>query len=204
MGNKILLISARSLFIAGILLFATAIFLLNYNRSALSTLKAQRALLDEELNEKYRISPVDKPFDFSDLVPKPAKPPETADTAEKERYEQQLQEYENLVKQEQENYETAQKTYNQTVREQEYRKKLNTYHKSKEAYKLLAQKRDLDARIDLQETLGAMVSDKYTLQFIGTILILLGAAGILILGENWERAALLVFLGFAFKTVVGL
>ena len=75
MMNKILLIGSRILFIAGILLFATAIFLLNYNKSSLNSLKAKRSLLDTELDEKYKVKPLDKPFDFSDLLPAPENPP---------------------------------------------------------------------------------------------------------------------------------
>jgi len=204
MMNKILLIGSRSLFIAGILLFATAVFLLNYNGSSLNSLKAKRSLLDTELDEKYKAKTLDKPFDFSNLLPEPVKPPEAVDTAEKQSYANRLSEYQALVKQEQEDYAAREKNYELLARQQDYLRKLNTYYKSKEAYSLQPQKRELDSEIKLQELKSAVVSDKYILQYIGTIIILIGAMGILLLGENWERAALLVFLGFAFRTVVGI
>jgi hypothetical protein len=204
MMNKILLIGSRILFIAGILLFATAIFLLNYNKSSLNSLKAKRSLLDTELDEKYKVKPLDKPFDFSDLLPAPEKPPEAADAAEKQNYENRLSEYQAMVKQEQEDYAVREKNYEQQAGQQDYLRKLNNYYKSKEAYNLQPRKREFDSEIKLQELKSAVVSDQYILQYIGTIVILIGAVGILLLGENWERAALLVFLGFAFRTVVGI
>ncbi len=204
MREKIMIIAARSVFILGILLFATAMFLLNHNEFAQSSLKAERALLDLELEQKYKVTPAQKPFDFSALLPEPVMPPETAEAAENEAYEQRLKEYEELKKQEEEYFSAAQKEYDQLMRQQDYKIKLNNYYKSKESYAFYEKKRELDTKIVVQEAATALVSHKYVLQYIGIILILIGAAGILILGENWERAALLVFLGFAFRTIVGL
>jgi hypothetical protein len=204
MKDKILIIAARSIFILGILLFAVAVFLLNYNEFTLNSLQAEKALLDLELEEKYKIAVPPEPVNFSGLVPEPAPPPENADAVQNEQYETALKEYENQKKQEQESYNAAQKEHEQFLRRLDYERKLNAYHKAKEAFDLISKKRELDTRIKLQQSASAMVSDKYVIQLIGTILILIGAAGILILGENWERAALLVFLGFAFRTVVGL
>jgi hypothetical protein len=204
MKDKLLIIAARSIFILGILLFAIAVFLLNYNEFALTSLQAERALLDLELEERYKITVPPEPLDFSSLVPEPAPPPADADAVQNEQYETALKEYEALIKQEQEAYAAAQKEYEQFLRRLDYEQKLNAYHKAREAYNLISQKRELDTRIKLQQSASAYVSDKYVIQLVGTIFILIGAAGILILGENWERAALLVFLGFAFRTVVGL
>jgi hypothetical protein len=204
MKDKLLIIAARSIFILGILLFAIAVFLLNYNEFALTSLQAERALLDLELEERYKITVPPEPLDFSSLVPEPAPPPADADAVQNEQYETALKEYEALIKQEQEAYAAAQKEYEQFLRRLDYEQKLNAYHKAREAYNLISQKRELDTRIKLQQSASALVSDKYVIQLVGTIFILIGAAGILILGENWERAALLVFLGFAFRTVVGL
>jgi hypothetical protein len=204
MKDTLLIIAARSIFILGILLFTIAVFLLNYNEFALTSLQAERALLDLELEERYKITVPPEPVDFSGLVPEPAPPPESADAVQNEQYETALKEYEALKKQEQEAYAAAQKEYEQFLRRLDYEQKLNAYHKAKEAYNLISQKHELDTRIKLQQSASALVSDKYVIQLVGTIFILIGAAGILILGENWERAALLVFLGFAFRTVVGL
>ncbi|MBN1799790.1 MAG: hypothetical protein JW822_14530 [Spirochaetales bacterium] len=204
MRDKILIIGARSIFILGVFIFALAVFMLNHNEFALSSLKAERALLDMELEEKYKATVPPKPVDFSGLIPEPVQPPDTADAFENEQYETALKEYEARKKQEQEDYAAAQKEYDQLLRRLDYEQKLNAFNKSKEAYSLISKKRELDTAIRLQESRTALVSDKYVVQLIGTILILIGAAGILILGENWERAALLVFLGFAFRTLVGL
>lgn len=204
MRDKIFIICARSVFILGILVFALAVFLFNYNQFALNSLKARKSLMDMELQEKYKITVPPKPVDFSAQLPKPVEPPESADTWEKEQYYKALKEYDAQKTRDQEAYAAAQKEYEQFMRQLDYKRKLNAYHKSKETYNMNLTKNEIDRQIKLQETAAAIVTDKYIIQLIGTILILIGAVGILIFGENWERVAVIVFLGFAFRTIVGL
>jgi hypothetical protein len=204
MQGKILLIAAKSIFIVGVLLFATGIFLLHQAQSEAGSLKAERTLLDLGLEEKYRLKEAIRPVDFSKLLPEPVKPPESAAAIEKDRYAQELKDYETLKKEDQDRFLAAQKEYEKFIQEQDYLRELKNYHKSKEEYSNFAQKLELESKIKLAEVSAGLIADKYLLQFIGTIILSIGALGILIWGENWERAALLVFLGFAFRTIVGL
>jgi len=203
MQQKLILLIARGLFIVGIAIFAMGVFLESVDVATLSTYKAEKTFLENEYEEKYKLKKPEAPVDFSILLPEPIKPAEDAPQDEKTKYDQEFKEYEDLKKQEEEKFEEAQKEYEKLKVQYEYNKKLNEYYKKKEEKQINAQKEEFDKKITLQGIVINIISGKQALRFIGTLILLLGAGAILVLGENWERVGVIVFMGFAFRTLVG-
>ncbi len=78
------------------------------------------------------------------------------------------------------------------------------YQLIKDAAEIFAEREEIQEYITEKEININNTAGKLLLRFIGTIILLLGALGIFILGDIMEKLGLLLLFGFAFKTIIGL
>ncbi len=202
--QKILLLAARGAAIAGIILITIAVFVESYNVASLSTSKADLESFNKEMDERYKVEEPIKPVDLSKQLAEPVKPAEDATEAEKTKYDTDLAAYQELKKAEEEDYAAAQKEYEKARQQYNHDVKMMKYKKYKEEKEMTARKKELENTIKSKEIGIGVIEGSSVIRLIGTILLLIGACGILVFAENMERLGMLILLGFAFKTIIGL
>lgn len=199
-----LLVAARAALIAGVIVMAAAVFLETNNVALFSTAKADLEAYKKGLEETYKLDKPAVPVDYSKKLVEPVKPAEDAAAEEKSLYDSRLKEYGELKAQEEAAYAQAKKDFDKANAEYLYQKGKMDLRQAKEEESVKKQTEQYEKRIaDLQVTINA-ISLSVLLRFLGVILLLLGGFGVLALGENMERVGVLVMLGFAFKTIIGL
>ena len=202
--QKILLIAARGVILAGIILITVAVFLESYDVASLSTSKASLEFFNKELEERYKIEEPAKPADLSKQLAEPIKPAEDAPAEEKTKYDTELKAYEELKKAEDDKFAAAQKEYEKSRQKYDYDVKMMKYKKLQEEKEFSAKKKSLENTIKLKEIGIGVIEVPAVIRLSGTILLLIGALGILMFAENMEKLGVLILLGFAFKTIIGL
>jgi hypothetical protein len=202
--QKMLLLAARGAAIAGIILITIAVFIESYNVASLSTSKAALESFNKETDERYKVEEPVKPVDLSKQLAEPVKPADDATEAEKTKYDNDLAAYQELKKAEEEDYAAAQKDYEKARKQYDFDLKMMKYNKYKEEKVTAARKKELENSVKLKEIDIGVIEGSSVVRLIGTILLLIGAFGVLVLAENLERLGVLILLGFAFKTIIGL
>lgn len=204
MLKKILLIAARAVALVGIALIGTAVFLDNAKVASLSTTKGALETYTKDLEERYAVAEPAKPVDLSTLLAEPVKPADDAEAEVKTKYEADLKAYGEQKTALAEEYKKAQAAYEIALKQYEFDKKTAEYKKAQEKADMDKKKKDLEAAIKTKEIEVNVIEASVALRFIGSLFLILGSLGILILAENMEKAAVLILIGFAFKTIIGL
>lgn len=201
--DKTLSIS-KIIFIIGIAIVACAIFIDTVKVASLSGLNSDIASIKLEKNEKYKIDPPDKPVDESGGILIPKRPGANATDTDRSDYDKEKKEYDEKVKKLKEEHKESYKKYKleydnhlQAVR------KLN-FQKRKEKAQYKERERTLQSEIKHQKININYIMLTTIIRFLGSLLLILGSLGILILGDKYERVGVLVTIGFAFKTIIGL
>lgn len=194
----------KILFVTGLALMGTAVFIESFKVASLSDLKSGEKRLQMELEEKYNLTPPEKPVDESQYLLAPDVPEGEASQEQKNAYDNAMKEHEGKVKVLREKYEAEMKTYDATykafrrqAREMEMKK-----DRERDVNKKLAEKLEKDMQVSQFSVNEFMVST--ILRFLGSLILLAGSLGILILGDGYERAGVLVVIGFGIKTIIGL
>lgn len=205
MNKGKILIIARCLLFLGIFLIVFAIFLENNDVASLLGLRAKQNTLEwSEITKRYEMEKLVKPINVVELTPEPIDYGEYATEEEKTAYEKEMAEYEEWKQQEEEIYETAMQEYEKAKLKYEYDEKIMQYQMIKDAAEIFAEREEIQEYITEKEININNTAGKLLLRFIGTIILLLGALGIFILGDIMEKLGLLLLFGFAFKTIIGL
>ncbi|MBN1524108.1 MAG: hypothetical protein JW904_06495 [Spirochaetales bacterium] len=203
MNGKILL-GARILVVLGILVMAAAVFIETNNVAVFSTAKADLEAFKKEVEEKYKLEKPAAPVDFSTRLIAPVKPADDAAAEETAQYEQRLKKYEEMKAAEEEAFKSAEEAYKKDLSEYNYQISLVNFEKAKEAESVKKQLEDKQEEIAALQIGINQITLNVLLRFFGVILMLLGAVGVLVYADTMEKLGLLVMLGFAFKTIIGL
>ncbi|RPJ07103.1 MAG: hypothetical protein EHM28_08345 [Spirochaetaceae bacterium] len=199
-----LLMYARLAVVAGVILMATGIFFETNNVASLSTAKADLEVFKKSIEEKYKVEKPAYPVDFSLKLTEPAKPGDSATPEATTLYETRLKEYEELKKKESEAYTAAKAAYDKVYADYLYNKSKMDYNKARDDESIKKQIERMEKAIANMQITINVISLSVIFRFIGVILLLAGALGILVYAENMEKLGVLVMLGFAFKTIIGL
>ena len=201
--DRIIFIS-RILLVAGIVIIAFAVFSETWDVARLSSLKASKAQLEYDRKFDFLVEEPIAPVNEKYYIVEPDRPGIDATDEEKAQYEKLAEEsnkekerLENEFKAKQEKYTKALKDFNR--KNLENRRKLvvsdgDYRNKIKQIGYSISQK-----EIDINKMWFPLL-----LRFLGSFILLLGSLGMLMYGEVYERLGVLVLLGFAFKTIVGL
>ncbi|MBS0618005.1 MAG: hypothetical protein JSR44_07440 [Spirochaetes bacterium] len=194
----------RLLLLAGLAAFAVGVFSENWDVSRLSSLKASRAQLEYDRDEDFIIKKPDYPINEVDYLNAPEVAGDKATDVEKQAYEGAKREYESqkeVLKKKYEDdiqkYNAALKSYNKQSAELRKKKNLTQadYDKKVASLKKSIQQKE----IDINKTWIPLF-----LRFLGSLIFLAGSFFVLKFGTNYEKGGILVLIGFAIKTIVGL
>jgi len=194
----------RLLLIAGIAAFAIGVFAENWDVSRLSSLKASKAQLEYDRDEDYTLRKPDYPISEADYITAPEALSDKATDTEKQAYEVAKKEYETQKDTLKKKYEEDIKTYNTTLKSYnkqaaELRKKKNLTQADYD-HRIASLKKSIQQKeIDINKTWIPLF-----LRFLGSLIFLAGSFFLLKFGTNYEKGGILVLIGFAIKTIVGL
>ncbi len=195
--------TSRIILICGICFFAICSFLENHDVARLSSLKGSKAQEQFDRENLYTVEKPDYPVYEVDYYRGPEAPAWNASDADKSKYENEKIAFDTRIKE-------AQKQYQQ---------KIDEYNSNLKAYNIKLLETALNAKITESEFTKEMAAiDKkinqkeidinkvwivLILKLFSAFVMLMGALGILLNGDTYERAALLIMIGFAFKTIIG-
>lgn len=203
MNDKILL-GARILVVIGIIVMAGAVFIQTNNVTGFSTAQADLDALKLAAEEKYSLDKPIVPIDFSKHLVAPVKPAAAAAEEEVGLYEHRLKKYEEMMVAEVEVFKIAKATYKKDLAEYNYQMTLLNFKKVKENDSVQKQIKEQQKSLARLQIGVNQISLSLVFRFIGVILLLLGAAGMLLYADTMEKLGVLVMLGFAFKTIIGM
>jgi hypothetical protein len=201
---KIGLAGGRLLAVIGIVIIALAVFIDTGKVAALSSAKGTQESYNRELTDRYQVPEPARPIDFSKLLPEPVAPPDTASAADKAAYEKDMAAYQTNKKAKEEEFAKALGAYDYAVKRYAFDKKTLEYQAAVEKQQVEKRKLDLDQSVKSREIDINLIDFTVFLRFLGAVLLLVGAAGILFFADNMERLGVLALIGFAFKTIIGL
>ncbi len=202
--KEILLLVGRILVVAGILLMLGGVFSETNNVAVYSSAKADLEIYKRELEEKYKLEEPSAPINYAKKLKAPPEPAEEAAEEEILKYEELFSDYEILKKKEEEAFTEAQKAYKREEAEYIYQKSIIEYDKAKENEENQKRLKEKEKEISTLQTYINVITLNVFLRFFGAIILLLGALGVFIYGENMEKLGILILIGFAFKTILGL
>ena len=194
----------KVLFIAGLVTMGTAVFLDSYKVASLSNLKSGEKRMQLESKDKYMVAAPDMPIDESNFMLAPAAPDKDSTQEQKDAYEKAKTDYQAKVKEFKDKYDQNLKAYNTAYKD--YLRKQRTLDLDKQKNAPAAKKatESLSKNIELKQLSINEFIFPTIMRFIGCILLLLGALGILITGDMYERLGVLLVIGFGLKTIIGL
>jgi predicted HicB family RNase H-like nuclease len=194
----------RILFIIGIIVMGTAVFIDSSKVAFLSQLKSGEKRLQMDLEKRYEVQAPDRPLDESQYTIAPEVPASDATPEQKAEYEKVKKDYDDKVKALKEKYEAQLKTYEASYRDYLRKQREMSMKKSLESRDNKKAADDLSRKIqDSQLSVNEFVLSSI-LRFIGTLILLVGSLGLLVLAENYEKLGVLILLGFGLKTIIGL
>jgi hypothetical protein len=197
-------VMAKFLFVVGLLVMSTAVFLDSFKVASLSSMKSGDKRIQFEIKEKYTVSAPDMPVDESNFILPPAVPDKDATQAQKDQYEKSKTDHLDKVKALRKKYEDSLKVYNAAYKDYQRKQRELDLEKQKNAPVAKKATETLNKSIELKQLAINEFIFPTILRFIGCILLLLGALGILLFGELYERLGVLVVIGFGIKTLIGL
>ncbi|MBV6492958.1 MAG: hypothetical protein LDLANPLL_00964 [Turneriella sp.] len=198
------LFNGRLLAVLGIIVVAFGIFLENWDVARLSSLKASLTQMETERTRKYTAEKPDYPVREVDFLIPPRPVAYNATDAEKAAFAEAKSQYDTsraeLVKQ----FENDLKKYNDEQRE--YQKKTQEFKKQKALSEKEYQKkrREVKESIEDKEIAINKMWFPLILRFLGSLIFLGGALFILKNASQYEKVGVLILIGFAFKTIIGL
>jgi hypothetical protein len=201
--QKILLLAARIAILLGVGLIALAVFIDSSKVASLSTAKGAQDSFTKELDDRYKVPEPAKPVDPA-MIPEPVKPGDNATDAEKSQYDKDLQAYQDLKKVKDDDYKKATADYEKARQKFAYDQKMMEYKKAIEKDQNEKLKKDIDNSIKEKAIMVNVIELSVIIRFIGSLLLILGSVGILLYAETMEKLGMLILLGFAFKTIIGL
>ena len=194
----------KILFIAGILMLSTAIFLDTYKVASLSKLKSSEKRMQFDLKEKYTLAAPDAPIDESSYILGPAVPESDASQEDKDAYAKAKTDFDAKVKDLKAKYDEEVKAYNKIYKEHQRKQKTLDLEKQRNARETKKFTEKIEKDIDLTQLSINDFVCATVLRYSGSLLLLLGSLGILLFGEAYEKLGILVVIGFGIKTIIGL
>lgn len=194
----------KVLFIAGILMLSTSVFLDSYKVASLSRLKSSEKKMQFDLKEKYTLTAPDAPIDESNYILGPAVPESDATQEEKDAYTKAKTDFDAKVKDLKAKYDEEVKAYNKVYKEHQRKQKALDLEKQRNARETKKFTEKLEKDIELTQLSINDFVCATMLRYLGSLILLIGSCGILLLGEAYEKLGVLVVIGFGIKTIIGL
>lgn len=194
----------KVLFITGVLMLSTAIFLDSYKVALLSKLKSSEKKMQFDLKEKYTLTAPDAPIDESSYILGPALPEADASQEDRDAYAKAKTDFDAKVKELKAKYDEEVKTYNRVYKEHQRKQKALDLEKQRNSRETKKFTEKLEKDIELtQLSINDFVCTT-VLRYLGCLVLLIGSLGILLFGEAYEKLGVLVVIGFGIKTIIGL
>lgn len=194
----------KVLFITGVLMLSTAIFLDSYKVALLSKLKSSEKKMQFDLKEKYTLAVPDAPIDESSYILGPAIPESDAPQEEKDAYTKAKADFDIKVKELKAKYDEEVKSYNRVYKEHLRKQRALDLEKQRNSRETKKFTEKLEKDIELTQLSINDFVCATVLRYLGSLVFLIGALGILIFGETYEKLGVLVVIGFGIKTIIGL
>ncbi len=194
----------KVLFVSGLIVLATAVFLDSYKVAYLSKLKSAEKKMQVEIKDKYTIEAPEAPVDESNYILAPAAPEKDATQEQKDAYDKSKADFDAKVKELKAKYDEDVKAYDKTYKEYQRKQKSLDLEKKRNA---TAVKKDTEKLAKEIEVTQLAINDfvfSTKLRFIGAVILLIGSLGIIMFGEVYEKLGVLVVIGFSLKTLIGL
>ena len=201
--NNILLLTARILLIAGIIIICGSIMAANYNDVLLITNKAKLDDFERKKQEKYSVKKPEKPIDMSEYIIAPEKISKKANEAKKEEYKQELEEYNQEIKNARETYKKKLEEYNDALIKYKEDVKNVKFNMIKDETDMNKEKEEIIKKIQKSENAKNFKIIPLYIRYSGVFIFLIGALGILIFAEVQEKLGVLILIGLGFKCIIG-
>lgn len=194
----------KVLFIVGLIVLGTAVFLDSFKVASLSTLKSGGKRIQFELNEKYTTIAPEYPLDESNYILAPIAPEKDATKEQKDAYEKTKAEFDGKVKGLKAKYDEDVKIYNQKYKEYLRNQRVLDLDRQKNASGVKKTTDKLAKDIEMRQLSINEFIFSTILRYIGSMVLLIGSLGILLFGETYEKLGVLIVIGFGLKTIIGL